>query len=72
MRRLLWAAVAVALIGANTGCLLPLYSGDPTRRAQQLIFTSENLRTFLDEWERIWFLDQPSHLKPYRTHGGLI
>ena len=26
----------------------------------------------LDEWERIWFLDQPSHLTPLRTHGGII
>ena len=31
-----------------------------------------NLRTFLDEWERIWFLDMPSHMKPLRTHGGII
>jgi len=45
---------------------------DPGRRAQQLIFTSEDLRNFLNEWERIWFLDQPSHLSPIRTHGGII
>ena len=25
-----------------------------------------------DEWERIWFLDQPDHMTPYRTHGGII
>jgi len=72
MRRLLLAVVAGLLIGANSGCILPAYSGDPARRTQQLIFTSENLRAFLDEWERIWFLDQPSHLKPFRTHGGII
>jgi hypothetical protein len=36
------------------------------------MYTSEDLRSFLDEWERIWFLDMPSHMKPIRTHGGII
>jgi hypothetical protein len=72
MRRLILALVAAGAIAANTGCLIPIYSADPARRAQQLIFTSENLREFLDEWERIWFLDQPSHMQPFRTHGGII
>jgi hypothetical protein len=72
MRRLLLATIAAALLTANIGCFIPIYSADPGRRAQQLIFTSENLRSALDEWERIWFLDQPSHLKPFRTHGGII
>ena len=60
------------LVATNTGCLIPMYSGDPIRRAQQLIYTSEDLRAITDEWERIWFLDQPSHLTPYRTHGGVL
>lgn len=60
------------LVAANTGCLIPMYSGDPIRRAQELIYTSEDLRAITDEWERIWFLDQPSHLTPYRTHGGVL
>jgi hypothetical protein len=47
-------------------------SGDPVRRAQQLIYTSEDLRAITDEWERIWFLDQPSHMTPWRTHGGIL
>ena len=72
MRKILWGIVAAAALVANTGCLIPLYSADPARRAQELIFTSEDLRQFLDEWERIWFLDQPSHLTPLRTHGGII
>ncbi|MFV2067404.1 MAG: hypothetical protein ACC645_10525 [Pirellulales bacterium] len=72
MRRLLFAAIASAWIGASTGCILPAYSGDPARRTQELIFTSENLRAFLDEWERVWFLDQPSHMTPLRTHGGIL
>jgi hypothetical protein len=60
------------LLSTGTGCLIPAYSADPARRVQQLIITSEDLRMFLDEWERIWFLDQPSHLTPFRTHGGII
>lgn len=72
MRRLLLAVVVGAWLGSATGCFIPAYSGDPARRTQQLIYTSEDLRAFLDEWERIWFLDQPSHMRPLRTHGGII
>ncbi len=72
MRKWLLAMLAGMLVSTSTGCLIPAYSADPARRVQQLIITSEDLRAFLDEWERIWFLDQPSHLKPLRTHGGII
>jgi hypothetical protein len=72
MRKLLLGAIAGLCLGTATGCILPAYSADPGRRAQQLLFTSENLRQVLDEWERFWFLDQPSHMSPYRTHGGII
>jgi len=72
MRRLLLALVLGLLVGSSTGCIIPGYSGDPTRRTQQLIFTSENFRLINDEWERMWLLDQPDHCTPYRTHGGLI
>ena len=72
MRKLILATATAAMLAGNIGCFIPIYSADPARRAQQLIFTSEDLRTFLDEWERIWFLDQPSHMKPHRTHGGII
>ena len=72
MRRLLLALAFGLLVGTTAGCILPAYSADPVRRTQQLIFTSENLRLFLDEWERLWMLDQPDHQTPYRTHGGLI
>jgi hypothetical protein len=54
------------------GCALPIYSASPARRAQQLIYTSENLRAMMQEWERFWFLDQPDHMTPFRTHGGVI
>jgi hypothetical protein len=59
-------------LASSTGCILPAYSGDPARRTQELIYTSENMRNVNDEWERFWFLDQPSHMTPYRTHGGII
>jgi hypothetical protein len=72
MRRLLMALALGLLVGTTAGCIIPAYSADPVRRTQQLIFTSENLRLLLDEWERLWMLDQPDHMTPYRTHGGLI
>ena len=72
MRKLLLTLVAACSLAGSTGCLIPIYSADPSRRAQELIYTSENLRNILNEWERIWFLDQPSHLTPHSTHGGII
>ena len=72
MRKWLLTIVAFCSLASTTGCLLPIYSGEPGRRAKQLIYTSENLRQMLDEWERIWFLDQPSHLTPHAVHGGII
>jgi hypothetical protein len=72
MRQWLLTVATVCALAGNTGCLLPIYSADPARRAQQLIYTSENFRSVLDEWERIWFLDQPSHLQPHSIHGGII
>ena len=72
MRKAVWLLWAVAVLSTSSGCLIPLYSGDPVRRAQQLIYTSEDLRAITDEWERIWVLDQPSHMTPWRTHGGIL
>jgi hypothetical protein len=72
MRKMLCALLLGASLCSATGCLVPAYSGDPARRSQQLIYTSENLRMLLEEWERLWMLDQPSHLSPHRTHGGII
>lgn len=72
MRCLLLLLLCAVMLGATVGCFIPAYSGNPVLRTQQLIFTSENIRLLTDEWERIWFLDQPDHCTPYRTHGGLI
>ena len=72
MRKLLLALLCAMAVGSTAGCIIPAYSGDPTRRTAELIYTSENLREINDEWERFWFLDQPTHCTPYRTHGGII
>lgn len=72
MRRVLQLALLTVCLSTSVGCMLPLYSATPERRVQQLLFTSEDLRMIIDEWERIWFLDSPSHLTPLRTHGGII
>ena len=72
MRRLLCGLLLAAALSSATGCFIPIYSADPVRRARQLLFTSDNMRMALDEWERIWFLDQPSQMTPFRTHGGIL
>ncbi len=72
MRRLMLAAFTGLTMASFTGCLIPMYSAEPGRRAGELLNTSEDLRQAVDEWERIWFLDMPSHMTPYRTHGGIL
>jgi hypothetical protein len=72
MRRFLQLVVLAACFCSLAGCALPIYSARPERRVQQLLYTSEDLRNLVAEWERFWFLDQPSHLTPLRTHGGII
>jgi hypothetical protein len=72
MRRFMMAAACLLALSSNVGCFIPIYSGDPAVRTRQLIYTSEDLRQALQEWERAWFLDQPSHLSPHRVHGGVI
>ncbi len=64
--------VLMMAISTSVGCFLPIYSARPERRVQQLLYTSENLRALVDEWERFWQLDAPSHLTPIRTHGGIL
>lgn len=71
MRRILTLG-AVALVGlANAGCLLNQYSPDPNVRTDQLLNQSEDMRQIRQEWRRIWFNDQPSHMTPERVHGGI-
>lgn len=72
MRRLICATLLAAALASSTGCFLPIYSGDPARRTEQLLFTSEDLRALIEQWERIWFVDMPDHMTPRRVHGGVI
>lgn len=72
MRRLMIAVVWAGLALGNTGCLLNIWSADPVRRSQQLLNVSEDLRNMQLEWERIWFIDHPSMLTPYRTSGFIL
>jgi hypothetical protein len=72
MRRLLWnLAMLTLLCLSSTGCVLNQYSSDPVIRMEQMLIDSENLRQMHDEWRRFWMNDQPSHLTPYRVHGGV-
>ena len=72
MRRRLWLlAAAATFILTNSGCIINQYSSNPLVRMEELLIDSENLRQFHDEWRRFWMNDQPSHLTPYRVHGGV-
>ena len=64
--------LASACMATTVGCFVPIYSARPERRVQQLMYTSEDLRSVVEEWERFWHLDQPSHMTPIRTHGGIM
>jgi len=72
MRRLLVAALLAVSLSSSVGCFLAAYDADPAVRARQLIYTSEDLRQLREEWHRFWLIDQPSHMNPYNTHGGVI
>ena len=72
MRRFMMAAACLLALSSSVGCFIPIYSGDPAIRTQELLFTSEDFRNILEEWRRIWFLDQPSHMTVMRTHGGVL
>lgn len=72
MYRIFGALLLAAVLATGTGCILPIYSGEPARRTEQLIYTSEGLRELINVWERFWFMDQPDHMSPTRVHGGMI
>jgi hypothetical protein len=71
MRRLLLLVAMAGLLGSNIGCFLNAYSSDPSMRIKELLNQSEDLRALQGEWERIWFVDHPSHLTPDRVDGAI-
>jgi hypothetical protein len=71
MRRLMLLVVAAGAMLCSSGCLINAYSSDPNLRIRELLNQSEDLRQIEYEWERIWFVDHPSHLTPERVEGGI-
>ena len=59
MRRIFYSLLVCAVLSSSVGCLIPIYSADRPRRTRQLIFSSEDLRQMLNQWERIWFWTSP-------------
>lgn len=72
IQRLASATILSLVAMTSVGCFVPIYSARPERRVQQLLFTSDDLRSLVDEYERFWFLDSPSHMTTIRTHGGIL
>jgi hypothetical protein len=71
MRRVFLLTAAAGLVLGNTGCLINAYSSNPNTRMVELLNQSEDLRQIEYEWQRIWFVDEPSHMTPERVHGGI-
>lgn len=72
MRRFLLAGLLLIGMLVPCGCVVPIYSSSRHERARQLIFESETMRHIPAIWERVWHLDMPDVVTPYRTHGGVI
>lgn len=73
LMRYVFSAIMLSFaLSSSVGCFLPIYDADPAVRARQLIYTAEDLRALREEWHRFWFLDQPDHMTPLRTHGGIL
>jgi len=68
----MFASIILLACVVKVGCVIPMYSAEPDRRARQLIFISEGLRHIPNIWERLWALEMPDVETPYRTHGGVI
>jgi hypothetical protein len=43
-----------------------------SNRVAELLDAADRLRGLADDWEQFWLLDQPSHMSPFRTHGGNV
>lgn len=72
MRKLLLSLLLMSTMAFEIGCFVPIYSSSRDRRARELIYASESLRHIPEIWERVWMLDAPDFMTPYRTHGGVI
>ena len=66
--------VAADAVGAGVGEVVLYASGSSARNTET---TKDKpcdavIMAIVDQWERIWFLDQPDHQTPQRVHGGVI
>ncbi len=68
-RRLRLFLLGLFVLG-GAGCLIEQHSSDPQMRIEQLLPQTEEQKAIKQEWERIWFTDQPSKLTPNVVHGG--
>jgi hypothetical protein len=73
-----WNLATLAVLGVgnyfgpvNLGVPINVNSSDPMIRLEQMMIDSENLHKMRDELRPIHGNDQPSHLTPYRIHGGV-
>ncbi len=41
-------------------------------RVRREIFDRRNMQKIIELWERIWFIEAPDDMSPFRTHGGVI
>jgi hypothetical protein len=65
------AALAVLAISTSSG-FLKIENPDSFVRMERCLIETENPRETSDEWRRGgWIQDQPTHLTPYRIHGGV-
>lgn len=62
----------LAVMTTQVGCVVPIWSPSPDKRARQLIYQSESYRHIPEIWDRMWGFDLPDLATPYRTHGGVI
>src|SRR5262249_51355930 len=57
--------------GDTRGFSMGSGKGESKSRILQLLDQSEDLRMIENDWERIWFVEQPSHLTPERRAGRI-
>ena len=72
LRKRLLTCLLLLCMTFNLGCAMPIWHPSPDIRARQLIYASESLRHIPEIWERIWWLELPDLVTPYRVHGGVI
>jgi hypothetical protein len=64
-----WATLTImALMLGATGCATSDIAAKPVK---ELFVDNGNLGDVESETERIWFVDEPTHITPEIVHGGI-